>query len=147
VENIKTAASRQTLRFKNWMVTPKTAKGGFGQLFVGLMLMSVSVSMLEALVGYSSDTQTKELPVGQVQPSPVATPSPSPSPVQATIYDVTLQVNTEDGDRTLEPGNLEVDGDIYKVSIGRQNDIGYYEIVSVDRKWVFRSMMLRFAIY
>jgi len=101
------------------MFTPKTFVGGIGRLFIGLMILNVPVSMFKSLTGDSSEEAAKKPEVEQVQssPSPVATPSPSPSPVAATTYDVTLQVNTLDGDRIPQPGELEIAGDIYKASV------------------------------
>lgn len=117
----KVTASRQGLRFRRWMLTPKTFAGGLGRLFVGVTVLSLPALMLQSLTSCASEQSVEQPKVEQVQasPSPVASPSPSPSPIAATTYDVTLQVNTEDGDRLAEPGKLEIEGDIYKVSVPR----------------------------
>jgi len=99
------------------MVMPKTIAGGLGRLLIGLMILNVPVSMFKSLTSGYSEEIAKKPEVEQVQASPFPVAPPSPSSVAATAYKVTLQVNTEDGDRIPQPGELEIEGDTYKASI------------------------------
>jgi Excalibur calcium-binding domain len=101
----------------NWMLKPQTIEGGFGRLFIGLIILNIPISMFKSLTSGYSGKIARQPAIEQVQasPSPVASPIPSPSP--ATSYEMTLQVNTTDGDRVPQPGGLEVEGGIYKASV------------------------------
>jgi Excalibur calcium-binding domain len=112
MESFKSLAKRQAIRFGRWMISPKTLKGGLGRLVIAGMIISTPGQMLSALTGGNSQRDLKAPEVEQVQPSPAVpvASSPAASPLSSPeIYDVKVQVNTIDGDKTPQDAELKVD--------------------------------------